>query len=90
MSLRNFDSSQLTKLKADRNQANFFSRQNALTAAAAPGTVYPTFNPQTGNYDSSKFVDIKNGSGTTYARAFGTTIVSVPCACADALVEERQ
>lgn len=82
MSLRNMDSSILTKLKGDRNQSAFYSAQlQRNRALTVPGVYYPSFNPQTGNYDGSKMPDINAGSYTTYSRAYGKTLVSVPCQC---------
>ena len=39
-----YDSSTLTKLKGDRNQAAYVVRQNHLKAAAQPGVFY-SWNP---------------------------------------------
>jgi|APCry1669189534_1035231.scaffolds.fasta_scaffold35251_3 gentisate 1,2-dioxygenase len=84
MSTRNYDSSQLTWLKRDRNQAAFFTLINNAQAAAQGGVIVNSYNPQTGNYNASKMNDIDNGSRTTYYRSTPATIISVPCFCVDA------
>lgn len=91
MSARNSDASQLTKLKRDRNQAAFFNRINTLQAAAQPGVIVNSVNPQTGKYDSSKMADIANGSYTTYYRASPSTVIDIPCFCSgsDVVVTSR-
>jgi hypothetical protein len=78
MSLRNSDCSQLTKLKADRNQAAFFSRRVAAQAIATPGTFIAAYNPQSGCFDASKITEITTGSQTVYYRANPNTVVSTP------------
>lgn len=82
MSLRNMDSSNLTQLRKDRNQAAFYTAQMQRNAAiTVPGVSYPSFNPQTGRFDASKVVDMDAGSFTTYSRSQGKTLISVPCQC---------
>lgn len=72
----------LTKLKKDRNQSAFFTAQKQRNNAVnVPGISYPQFNPQTGNYDVSKVVDITAGGFTVYSRSQGKTLISVPCEC---------
>jgi hypothetical protein len=71
-----FDSSTLTKLKGDRNQAAFFSRQSQLQAAAQPGIFVPSYNPQSGLFDASKIGDITTGSINTFYRSSPATVIS--------------
>jgi hypothetical protein len=71
-----YDSSTLTKLKGDRNQAAFFSRQGRLQAAAQPGVFVAPFNPQSGLFDASKLGDITTGSINTFYRSSPATIIS--------------
>jgi len=71
-----YDSSTLTKLKSDRNQAAYFVRQGNLQAAAQPGVFVQNVNPQSGVFDASKFGDIANGSINTYYRSSPATIIS--------------
>ena len=71
-----YDSSTLTKLKSDRNQASYFSRQAARQQAAQPGVYVSGTNPQTGTFDASKFNDIVNGSINTFYRSSPATIIS--------------
>jgi hypothetical protein len=78
MSLRNSDCSQLTKLKADRNQAAFFTKARARQNVALTGTFVPTYNPQSGYYNASKITEITTGSQTVYYRANPNTVVSTP------------
>jgi hypothetical protein len=78
MSLRNSDCSQLTKLKADRNQAAFFTKARARQNVALTGIYVPTYNPQSGSFDASKIPDIATGSQTVYYRANPNTVISSP------------
>lgn len=78
MSLRNSDCSQLTKLKADRNQASFFTKARARQNIALTGTFVPTYNPQSGSFDASKITEITTGSQTVYYRANPNTVISTP------------
>ena len=78
MSLRNSDCSQLTKLKADRNQAAFFTKARARQNIAQPGVFVGTYNPQSGNFNASKITEIAVGSQTTYYRASPNTVISTP------------
>ena len=78
MSLRNSDCSQLTKLRADRNQAAFFTKARARQNIAIPGTFVPLYNPQSGTFDASKIVEIATGSQTVYYRANPNTVISTP------------
>ena len=71
-----FDSSTLTKLKSDRNQAAYFSRQNQIQTAAQPGVFVPSYNPQSGLFDASKMGDITNGSINTFYRSSPATVIS--------------
>ena len=84
MSTRNYDAQELTKLKRDRNEAAFFTRQITLQNAATTGVIVNQYNGQTGVYNASKMGDIANGSFTTYYRASPATIISIPCFCLDA------
>ena len=72
-----YDSSTLTKLKGDRNQAAYVVRQNNLKAVTQPGIFVQSYNPQSGNFDASKFNDIVNGSINTFYRSSPATIVSL-------------
>jgi hypothetical protein len=78
MSLRNSDCSQLTKLKADRNQAAFFTKARAIQNLVVPGTFVPLYNPQSGYYNASKITEITTGSQTVYYRANPNTVISTP------------
>ena len=78
MSLRNSDCSQLTKLRADRNQAAFFTKARARQNIAVPGTFVPLYNPQSGYYNASKITEITTGSQTVYYRANPSTVISTP------------
>jgi len=71
-----YDSSTLTKLKADRNQAAYFLRQNKLQAAAQPGVFVQSYNPQSGTFDASKMGDITTGSLNTFYRSSPATVIS--------------
>jgi hypothetical protein len=79
MSLRNSDCSELTKLKANRNQAAFFTKARAAQNVAQSGVFVPSYNPQSGNYNAAKITDITLGSSTVTYRANPNTVVSVPC-----------
>ena len=72
-----YDSSTLTKLKSDRNQAAYVVRQNTLRRAAQPGVFVESYNPQSGNFDASKFNDIVNGSINTFYRSSPATVISL-------------
>jgi hypothetical protein len=72
-----YDSSTLTKLKGDRNQAAYVVRQNNLKAAAQPGVFVQSYNPQSGTFDASKYTDIVNGSINTFYRSSPATIISL-------------
>jgi hypothetical protein len=71
-----YDSSTLTKLKSDRNQAAYFVRQGNLQSVAQPGVFVQSYNPQSGSFDASKFTDITNGSINTFYRSSPATIIS--------------
>lgn len=71
-----YDSSTLTKLKSDRNQAAYFSRQGQLQTAAQPGVFVQSYNPQSGLFDASKIGDITNGSINTFYRSSPATVIS--------------
>jgi len=71
-----YDSSTLTKLKSDRNQAAYFLRQNKLQAAAPSGVFVQSYNPQSGTFDASKMGDITTGSLNTFYRASPATVIS--------------
>jgi hypothetical protein len=79
MSLRNSDCSELTKLKANRNQAAYFTRVRAVQNVALGGVFVQPYNPQSGNYNAAKITDIRLGSSTTTYRANPNTVVSAPC-----------
>jgi len=79
MSLRNSDCSELTKLRANRNQAAFFTRARAVQDVAPTGVFVQGYNPQSGNYNASKITDITLGSSTVTYRANPNTVISVPC-----------
>jgi len=72
-----YDSSTLTKLKGDRNQAAFTSRQSRLQAAAQPGVFVPNYNPQSGTFDASKFTEITPGSMNVFYRSSPATVISL-------------
>jgi hypothetical protein len=78
-----YDSSTLTKLKSDRNQAAYIIRQNTLRRAAQPGIFVESYNPQSGTFDASKFTDIVNGSINTFYRSSPATIISLSPAFLD-------
>ena len=71
-----YDSSTLTKLKSDRNQAAYFNRQGNLRETAPNGVFVQQFNPQTGTFDASKMGDITTGSINTFYRSSPATIIS--------------
>jgi len=71
-----YDSSTLTKLKSDRNQAAYFTRQGRLQAAAQTGVFVQSYNPQSGTFDASKMGDITNGSINTFYRSSPATVIS--------------
>jgi len=85
MTTRNYDSSQLTKLRGDRNIAYFFTRQQVVSKAnSANGSsaVLPTFNGQTGVWDSSKLTELAVGIQTDTNRTTGgATVNNYSCAC---------
>lgn len=72
MGTRNYDSSFLTKHRADRIISYAF-RQNM-----AAGQQLIT-NPQTGLQTSSNFVTVKDGTIAVNYRAFGTTVQENCC-----------
>jgi hypothetical protein len=72
-----YDSSTLTKLKGDRNQAAFTFRQSKLLAAAQPGVFVPAYNPQSGTFDASKFTQITPGSMNDFYRSSPATVISL-------------
>jgi membrane-associated phospholipid phosphatase len=43
-----------------------------------PTANFPIFNPQTGNFNSSRLLDVVNGDYTTYTQGFPITTISVP------------
>jgi hypothetical protein len=75
---RNFDSSALTQLQKARAVAFFQTKQQLLTNSSNPGKNFPVFNPQTGNFDTSRQLDVMNGNYTTYTQGFPITTISVP------------
>lgn len=85
MTTRNYDSSQLTKLRGDRNMAYFFTRQQVVSKAnSAQGSsaVRQTFNGQTGMWDSSKLAEIAVGKQMDTNRTTGgATVNNYSCAC---------
>jgi hypothetical protein len=78
-----YDSSTLTKLKSDRNQAAYVIRQSTLRRAAQPGVFVESYNPQSGMFDASKFTDIVNGSINTFYRSSPATVISLSPAFLD-------
>jgi len=78
MSARNFDSSILTKLNQARANAFFQTRQNLLTSSSNPTKSFPSFNPQSGNFDATQIRQLHEGDFTTYTKAFPLVIPSVP------------
>lgn len=85
MTTRNYDSSQLTKLRGDRNMAYFYTRQQVASKAnSAQGSsaVLQTFNGQTGVWDSSKLAEIAVGKQMDTNRTTnGATVNNYSCAC---------
>jgi hypothetical protein len=78
MSARNFDSSLLTKLNQARANAFFQTRQALLTNSSRPNKNFPTFNPQSGNFDATQIQQLHEGDFTTYTKGFALLIPSVP------------
>ena len=78
MSARNFDSSTLTKLNQARTNAFFITRQNLLTSSSPPNKTFPSFNPQSGNFDATQIQQLHEGNFTTYTKNFGLLTYSVP------------
>lgn len=78
MSLRSFDSSSLTTLKQNQNQAYFFNRQSTNMA--------PTNNPQTGKFDCSKVSNLTTGVLRNSYRGEGISVSQLSCACAPGLI----
>lgn len=78
MSARNFDSSILTKLNQARANAFFITRQNLMTSSSNPTKVFPSFNPQSGNFDATQIQELHEGNFTTYTKNFGLLTYSVP------------
>jgi hypothetical protein len=78
MSARNFDSSTLTKLNQARANAFFITRQNLLTSSSPPNNFFPSFNPQSGNFDATQIQQLHEGNFTTYTKNFGLLTRSVP------------
>lgn len=75
---RNFDASALTQRQQARTVAFFQTKQQVLGNSFNPSVSMPMFNPQSGNYDSSRLLDVVNGNYTTYSQGFPTVTVSVP------------
>ena len=78
MSARNFDSSLLTKMNQARTNAFFITRQNLMTSSSNPAKVFPSFNPQSGNFDATQIQELHEGNFTTYTKNFGLLTYSVP------------
>ena len=75
---RNFDASALTQLQQARTVAFFQTKQQVLANSFNPPVSFPLFNPQSGNFDSSRLLDVANGNYTTYSQGFPTVTISVP------------
>ena len=78
MSARNFDSSTLTKLNQARANAFFQTRQALLTNSSRPNHNFPTFNPQSGNFNATQIRQLHEGDFTTYTNGFGLLTYSIP------------
>ena len=78
MSNRNFDSSILTKLNQARANAFFQTRQALLTNSSSPNNNFPSFNPQSGNFNATQIQQLHEGDFTTYTKGFPLVIPSVP------------
>ena len=78
MSARNFDSSLLTKMNQARANAFFQTRQALLTNSSSPNNNFPTFNPQSGNFNATQIQQLHEGDFTTYTKGFALLTASVP------------
>jgi hypothetical protein len=72
MSTRNWDSSFITKHRAERIVSYAFRQK---MASGLPNLM----NPQTGLQTSSQFVAVKDGNIAVNYRAFGTTVAESCC-----------